>query len=89
MISIPDSDLGREVMVAADEQSFDELIRALTSRNEAKIQSLIESGKAFAVRNDVRVEILGGSGNKIKVRLLEGARADAEAWVLDRWVRNP
>jgi hypothetical protein len=61
---------------------------ALSSQDRTRLQALIESGRAFNVPNNVRIKILDGSGSKVKVLLLEGERADAEAWVLDRWVQN-
>ncbi|HYP25656.1 MAG TPA: 6-pyruvoyl-tetrahydropterin synthase-related protein [Blastocatellia bacterium] len=87
-ISLRGVDPGTPVAVASDERSFDELIAALSSQDRARLQTLIESGRAFNVSNNVRVNILGGSGSKVKVLLLEGERADTEAWVLDRWIQN-
>ncbi|HKG22139.1 MAG TPA: 6-pyruvoyl-tetrahydropterin synthase-related protein [Blastocatellia bacterium] len=75
--------------IASDEEAFDELIRALSSRNDPKVQSLIEAGRAFTIENEVRVKALGSSGSKIRVLILEGDHADTEAWVLDRWIKNP
>ncbi|HVF90650.1 MAG TPA: 6-pyruvoyl-tetrahydropterin synthase-related protein [Blastocatellia bacterium] len=77
------------ITLASDEEAFDELIRALSSRNDPKVQSLIEAGRAFTIENEVRVKTLGTSGSKVRVLILEGDRADTEAWVLDRWIKNP
>jgi len=76
------------ITVASDERVFEELIGALSSRNQSKIQSLIDSGRAFDIENNARVRPLGASGSKAKVLILEGKHAGTEAWVLDRWIRN-
>ena len=74
------------VMVAVDEQSLDELIRALADRGE-ELESLVDSGKVFTVPNNTRVRVVDANFAKLKVRFVEGKRVMTEAWVPERWIR--
>jgi hypothetical protein len=79
---------GRDsVMVAVDENASNEMVSAISSRDQTAIDSLIESGRALNAVNNTRVRVLQSATGRIKVRILEGPHMMAEGWVLERWLR--
>ena len=75
------------VVAAVDERALDELISALASRNNSRVDSLVESGRAVRLPNDTTVRILQFGGGKTKVRILQGEWLMTEVWVPERWIK--
>ena len=79
---------GRDsVMVAVDENASNEMVTAISNRDQNAIDSLIESGRALNAVNNTRVRVLQAATGRVKVRILEGPHMMAEGWVLERWLR--
>lgn len=79
---------GKEsVMVALDEAALDDLIAALSRKDERALESLTGSGRVLKVENDTRVRPLQAIMGRIKVRILEGPYVMMEGWVGERWLR--
>jgi hypothetical protein len=74
------------IMVAVDEQAFNDLINALSSGGDA-VDGLIQSGKVFTVPNNTRIRIIEIAMSKNKVRVIEGEKIMEEGWVHELWVR--
>jgi hypothetical protein len=74
-------------MVALDEAAWDDLIAALSRRDEPALASLAESGRVLKVENDTPVRPLQTTMGRVKVRILEGPHVMKEGWVGERWVR--
>ena len=79
------------VMVALDDKAWDDLITALTRRDERALESLAGSGSVLKVENDTRVRPLQSPiqsmMGRTKVRILEGPYVMKEGWVGERWLR--
>ena len=79
---------GRDsVMVAVDEKASEEMISALSKRDQPAVDALIESGRALKTDNNTRVRVLQTATGKTKIRILEGPHVMAEGWVLERWLK--
>jgi 6-pyruvoyl-tetrahydropterin synthase related domain len=79
---------GREsVMGALDEAAWDDLITALSTRDESMLESLTGSGRVLKLENDTRVRPLETIAGRSKVRILEGPHMWKEVWVGERWLR--
>ncbi|HXG90886.1 MAG TPA: 6-pyruvoyl-tetrahydropterin synthase-related protein [Blastocatellia bacterium] len=78
---------GRDTVPAAvDEKAFEELINALSSRNDANVQALMASGKAIMVPNNTRVRKVQSASTLVQVRILEGEYEGRTVWVLAQLV---
>lgn len=75
------------VMVALDDAAWDDLIAALSRRDEAALESLVGSGRVLKVESDTRARSLQTTRGRIKVRILEGPYVMREGWVGERWLR--
>lgn len=75
------------VMVALDDAAWDELIAALSQRDEPALESLVGSGRVVKAKIDTRVRPLETTLGRVKVRILEGPHIMKEGWVGERWVR--
>jgi hypothetical protein len=79
---------GREsVMGALDEAAWDDLITALSTRDESTLESLTGSGRVLKLERDTRVRPLQTIAGRAKVRILEGPYMWKEVWVGERWLR--
>jgi hypothetical protein len=75
------------ITVAVDEQSLYETIEAMSRRDDQKIESLLQSGKAFRVEPDTKVRLLELGNGQVKVKILEGSNALREGWVPEGWLK--
>jgi hypothetical protein len=75
------------VLAAVDERALDELMSALTARDNTKVESLVQSAQVLRIANDTHVRILEFGGGKTRVRILQGEYLMAEVWVPERWLR--
>ncbi|MFL6214749.1 MAG: 6-pyruvoyl-tetrahydropterin synthase-related protein [Blastocatellia bacterium] len=75
------------VYVATDEQALPELLGALASKESAKVDALVSSGRVLRLPNNTTVEVVEIAAGRVKVRLSEGSNAMRAGWVVDRWVR--
>jgi preprotein translocase subunit SecG len=75
------------VMVALDESAWNDLMTALSRKDERALESLAGSGRALKVKNETRVRPLETTMGRIKVRILEGPYVMMEGWVGERWLR--
>jgi hypothetical protein len=79
---------GRDsVMVALDEKALDEMLSAISTRDQPALDALIESGRALKADNNTRVRVLETTTGRTKVRIREGPHVLAEGWVPERWLR--
>jgi 4-amino-4-deoxy-L-arabinose transferase-like glycosyltransferase len=76
-----------EVYLATDEQALPELLGALASRESARVDALVNSGRVLRLPNNTSVEVVEMSAGRLKVRVSEGSNAMRTGWVVDRWVR--
>lgn len=70
-----------EVLVAATEESYDALNRALAAHDNEALTGLLMQGALFAVPKGTRVRVLAGSFTHVQVRILEGEHAGASGWI--------
>lgn len=79
---------GRDsVMVALDDKAWDDLITALSGKDQGALDSLAGSGSVLKVENNTRVRLLQTMMGRTKVRILEGPYVKREGWVGERWLR--
>lgn len=79
---------GRDsVMVAVDEKASEEMVSAISGRNQSALDALIGSGRVLKANSNTRVRVLQTMTGRTKVRILEGPHVMAEGWVLERWLR--
>lgn len=83
-LSLPGSDA---IPVAVGEKDLDELLSAIASRNNDRVEEMIRSGKVFRVRPDSRIRVLKTGYGKINIRIVEGESIALEGWVPERWIR--
>ena len=76
-----------EITVAADDRSLRELIDAISMGDDRKMETLLQSDRAFTVERDTKVRVLQLAGGKVRVEILEGGNANKQAWVLEGWVK--
>lgn len=74
-------------VVATDEGSLVEVLTAIAKGDDQKIESLLQSGRSFRVDQNARVRVLGLSGGKAMVAILEGSNAFRQGWVLEGWLK--
>lgn len=74
------------IMVAADERSLDDLIRAIGARND-EVQELTDTGRVFTVANGTRARIVETGFGRLKVRIIEGDKIMSEGWIPELWVK--
>jgi hypothetical protein len=74
-------------MIGVDEKSVDDVVAALASRDNSRIESLVQSGKVFTVDANTRVRILNIAGDKFRVRVLEGPSIMIDGYVPERWIK--
>jgi len=79
---------GNNILVAVDEASFDDLVRAVVIEDTLGIVELMADGKVFRVESRTRVKLIDRALTKTKVRILEGDFMGASGWVPFEWVRN-
>jgi hypothetical protein len=75
------------VLVASDEKSLGDLMNALPTRDESKVDALVQSGQVLRIANDTPVRVLEHGTGKTRIRILEGEHLMAEVWAPERWVR--
>jgi hypothetical protein len=75
------------IMIAVDQRTLDEMVTALSTVDNNRLQSLVDSGRVFTVRSNTKVRILESELGKVRVRVLEGESVVMEGWVPDRWIR--
>jgi translation initiation factor IF-1 len=75
------------VLVASDEKSLGDLMNALPTRDESKVDALVESGHVLRVANDTPVRVLEHGTGKTRIRILQGDHLMAEVWAPERWVK--
>jgi hypothetical protein len=75
------------IPVAVDEKSLDELMSALPTKNDERVEQLIQSGRVFRVNRNTKVRIIEFGPGRIKVRVLEGDNIMREVWVPERWIK--
>jgi len=75
------------VLVASDESSLADLMSALPTRDDSKVDALVQSGQVLRVANDTPVRVLKHGIGKTRIRILEGEHLMAEVWAPERWVR--
>jgi hypothetical protein len=75
------------IIMAVDQKAMDEMVTALSAVDNSRLQSLVDSGRAFTVPSNTKVRILESELGKVKVRVLEGESVVMEGWVPDRWIR--
>ena len=75
------------ILVALDERALDGLMNALSAKDNAKVDALVQSGQVLRIANDTRVRVLAFDTVKSRVRILEGEHLMAEGWVPERWIR--
>jgi hypothetical protein len=75
------------IMIAVDQKAMDEMVAALSTVDDNRLQSLVDSGRVFTVLNNTKVRVLESELGKVKVRVLEGESVVMEGWVPDRWIR--
>jgi hypothetical protein len=63
------------------------MVAALSTVDDNRLQSLVDSGRVFTVLNNTKVRVLESELGKVKVRVLEGESVVMEGWVPDRWIR--
>jgi hypothetical protein len=75
------------VFVAIDEQGLPELLGAVATKENARVDDLIRSGRVVRVANNTKVQVMEMAAGKSKVRIIEGERVMQTGWVVDRWIR--
>lgn len=70
-----------------DRTALDEWNRATRVRDMAGLLQMIDSNKAFAVKDGTRVLVLEQDFNVTQVRVLEGPQATRAGWVNYEHVR--
>jgi hypothetical protein len=75
------------IFVAVDPSALDEMVRALSSKDNAKVESMVQSGRVITIDNNTRVRILEVNSGRIKARILDGPNTLMDGWVPERWVQ--
>jgi hypothetical protein len=75
------------VMVAVDEQAFDEFTKASVAKDNIGIANLVLSGKLVEVPDNTRVLVVDMGLFRRKVRVLEGTHVGLAGWVPYEWVQ--
>lgn len=75
------------ILVALDERALDQVMTALSGRDTAAVDALVDSGRARRVPNNTLVRVLEIGTGKTRIRIVEGEQAMAEGWVPERWLR--
>jgi hypothetical protein len=75
------------IFVAVDPSALDEMVRALSSKDNAKVESMVQSGRVITIDNNTRVRILEVNSGRIKARILDGPNTLLDGWVPERWVQ--
>jgi 6-pyruvoyl-tetrahydropterin synthase related domain len=79
---------GKEsVEMGVDQNALSELIAAISDKNQAALDSLVESGRVLRINNSTRVQVIENSAGQARVRILEGNYIMREGWVPERWIR--
>ena len=79
---------GKEsVEVGVDQNAVSELIAAISNKNQAALDSLVESGRVLRINNSTRVQVIENNAGQARVRILEGNYIMREGWVPERWIR--
>lgn len=80
-------DTATSIFVGLDERALGPLANALASRDNSKVDAMVDLGQVLRVANDTRVRILELRAGTIKVRILHGEHLMAEGWVSERWIK--
>ena len=75
------------IELGIDQKAMVELIAAISSRDQAAVDSLVESGRVLRVNNNTRVQVIENNAGQARVRILEGTYVMREGWVPERWIR--
>ena len=75
------------IFVADDERTLGELLGAVATKEDDKVESLVRSGRVKRVANNTPVQVMEMAAGRVKVRIIEGEHAMQSGWVIDRWVR--
>jgi 6-pyruvoyl-tetrahydropterin synthase related domain len=75
------------IYMANDETTLGELLGAVATKEDDKVESLVRSGRVTRVANNTPVQVLEMAAGRLKVRISEGEHAMQSGWVIDRWVR--
>ncbi|HXU34809.1 MAG TPA: 6-pyruvoyl-tetrahydropterin synthase-related protein [Blastocatellia bacterium] len=75
------------ILVAIDEQALNQVMTALSGRDTAAVDALVDSGRARRVANNTLVRVLEIGTGKTRIRIIEGEHAMTDGWVPERWLR--
>jgi len=75
------------VFMALDTNALDEMVGAIASRDNSKVESMVQSGRVITIDNNTRVRILEVNSGRIKARILDGPNTLMDGWVPERWVQ--
>lgn len=75
------------ILVAIDEQALNQVMTALSGRDTAAVDALVDSGRARRVPNNTLVRVLEIGTGKTRIRIIEGEHAMTDGWVPERWLR--
>jgi len=78
ILAVSESDM---VLVAVDEEAFEELIKASVAKDYMGIAELLLLGKVFEVPNNTKVLVIDSAFAKRKIRILEGDEFGRTGWV--------
>jgi 6-pyruvoyl-tetrahydropterin synthase-like protein len=79
---------GKEsVEVGVDQTALSELVAAISNKDQAALDSLVESGRVLRINNSTRVQVIENKAGQARVRILEGNYVMREGWVPERWIR--
>lgn len=73
--------------VSEDEQTYKELVAAVTAKDTVGYNKLLYSGKVFEVATGTKVLVLEPGLERSKVRILEGNNSGRSGWVPRQGVR--
>ncbi len=77
-----------KIMVCVDQESFDEMNKALAAKDGVGLGLLMLQLRIFEVPSGTKVKVIDVGLFKMKVRVLEGEQAGIAGWVPDEWVKS-
>lgn len=63
------------------------LAQAVEGKDRVKVQALLDAGKALAIDNRTRVNVIGESYNEREIQVLDGPMQGRKGWVPFEWLR--
>ncbi|MBI3654735.1 MAG: glycosyltransferase family 39 protein [Acidobacteria bacterium] len=75
------------IYVAVDDNALQELMNALPTGDQSKLENLVQQGRLMRVPKGTKVRLVKLDFSKIQVQIVGGAYSERNGWVPESWIQ--